>query len=109
MRTGDHVIRRPVDGVVASVAAIVALGCTLVARTGEVPAWERSIFHAVNGLPDLLTPVFFPLQLLGVLVVPALIAAVVVIWKRSWRLALALLRPIPLKLFVELEGVEGPR
>lgn len=103
MAVSRTVRRRPVDGVVALVAAVVAIACTLVAHTGEVPGWEQAIFHAVNGLPDQLTPLFFPLQLLGVLVVPALVAVVIVVWKRAWRAGLALLLLIPLKLFVELK------
>ena len=38
-------------------------------RDGAVPAWERSTFLAVNGLPDWLYPVLWPFQQLGVVIV----------------------------------------
>jgi membrane-associated phospholipid phosphatase len=70
-----------------------------IARSG-VPGWERAVFHAINDLPDQFKVVFFPAQLLGVLVVPLVVAvgALLVGWRRA-ALALALL--VPLKLFVE--------
>ena len=85
---------------VAGVGAVIALVAGLVAASGEVPAWERSIFHAVNDLPDWLEAPMWVFQLAGLLLVPA-IAAVGAAAFRRWALALALVLFVPLKLIVE--------
>lgn len=66
-------LRRPIDAVFAVVGALVVVACSAVALDG-VPDWERAIFEAINGLPDALTPVLYPFQLVGVDVVPLGIA-----------------------------------
>jgi membrane-associated phospholipid phosphatase len=95
------VVRRPTGAAVAAVGglALVALSC-VVAADGTVPGWERSIFRAVNGLPGWLERPMWAAQLLGVLATP-LIPAVVAAVLRLWRLALALVLVLPLKLYIE--------
>jgi membrane-associated phospholipid phosphatase len=81
-------LRRPADAVAAGIGLIVYLLCALVAASG-VPPWEQAAFHAVNDLPDWVQRVAYPAQLLGVLVVPLLPAALAA-FLRQWRLCLAL-------------------
>jgi undecaprenyl-diphosphatase len=85
---------------VAAVAAVVAVAAAAVAATGEVPAWEESVFHALNDLPDALRPAMWVAQLAGLLLVPLLVAAVAAAFRRWW-LAAALVLLIPLKLALE--------
>jgi undecaprenyl-diphosphatase len=73
---------------------------SLAARDGTVSAPERSVFEAINGLPDWLERTMWAFQLLGVLVAPVLIAVVLLVLRR-WRPALALLLLVPLKLVAE--------
>jgi membrane-associated phospholipid phosphatase len=84
--------------------ALAGLGLTVLAslgsRDGAVSGPERSVFEAINGLPDWLERPMWGFQLLGVLVAPVLIAAVLLVTRR-WRPALALLLLVPLKLVVE--------
>jgi undecaprenyl-diphosphatase len=86
--------------VAAVVASIVAIVCGVVAASGDVPAWEADVFHAVNDLPDALRPVMTLFQYAGLLLIPA-VAAVVAAALRRWWLAVALLAVIPLKLVLE--------
>lgn len=85
---------------VAGVAALVVVGSALVASTGEVPGWEQAVFHLINGLPDWLRAPMWVFQLAGLLLVP-LIAAAGALVLRRWRLAVALVLFVPLKLVVE--------
>jgi membrane-associated phospholipid phosphatase len=82
------------------IAAVVAIGCGLVAATGDVPAWEVEAFHAVNDLPDTLRTSMWVFQLAGILVVPLIVACIAIAWRR-YRLAIALVLFVPLKLIVE--------
>lgn len=66
---------------------------------------ERAVFRGLNELPGWLERPMWALQLLGVLVTPIVIAAVVLVLRR-WRLALALVALAPLKLVVEREVVK---
>jgi undecaprenyl-diphosphatase len=79
---------------------LLAVACSLVAADGRVPGWEREVFQAVNGLPDWLYRPMWLAQILGILGVPVVLAVVALVW-RKWRLALALLLLVPLKLFTE--------
>lgn len=56
-------------------AAVVLVGGGLIARHG-VPAWEASSFERINGLPDALQPVLWPIMQLGMLTVALAVAAV---------------------------------
>jgi undecaprenyl-diphosphatase len=85
---------------VACVGLLLVVASALVAMGGTVPGWEQSVFRAVNGLPEWLYRPMWAAQILGVLatpLVPAVIAAVL----RLWRLAIALVLVVPLKLIVE--------
>ena len=95
--------RRALAGPMAAIALVgVALTVlsSLAARDGAVPGPERSVFEAINGMPDWLERPMWAFQLLGVLVTPVLIAVVLLVLRR-WRPALALLLLVPLKLVAE--------
>ena len=77
-------------------------GSSLIARSEQVPGWERTLFRAVNGLPDWLNRPMWLMQLAGVIATPLLVAAGAALWRR-WRLAAALVLLAPLKLIVELD------
>ncbi|MDY7106971.1 MAG: phosphatase PAP2 family protein [Actinomycetota bacterium] len=81
-------------------ALVVAVASGIIASGGRVPAWERDVFEAVNGLPDRLEGLMWVFQLAGLLLVPLGVAAVAAAFRR-WRLALALAALVPLKLIVE--------
>jgi undecaprenyl-diphosphatase len=86
---------------VALVAGLVVLGAgMIVVRDGNVPGWERDVFHAVNDLPDWLYPAAWPLQQLGVLVIGPIVALVAAL-TRHFRLALAALLATVAKLALE--------
>jgi len=110
--TGQQEGRRPVTGrrnrralagpmaVIALVGVALTVLSSLAARDGAVPGHERSVFEAINGMPDWLERPMWAFQLLGVLVTPVLIAVVLLVLRR-WRPALALLLLVPLKLVAE--------
>ena len=85
-------------------AAIVGLGilviCMLFARNGTVGSAEARVFHAINGLPDALSPVMTKVQLLGILAIGPVVAVVAAIFRR-WRLALAAVLITAAKLLTE--------
>ena len=84
-----------------AVAAAAATGlCAWAVAPGTVGDLERWLFHAVNGWPDVLQWPLWVFQTLGVLGMPLVVAAVALVLKR-WRLALALVLLVPLKLGVE--------
>jgi membrane-associated phospholipid phosphatase len=87
---------------VAAAGLLLTVLSSLVAHGGRVPGWERAVFRAINGLPGWLHRPMWLVQLLGVIVVPLLVAAGAALWRR-WRLALALVLLAPLKLYVELD------
>jgi undecaprenyl-diphosphatase len=83
------------------VVGLVVLGAGMVAvGDGTVSDGEEAVFHAINDLPDVLYPVLWPFQQLGVLVVGP-IAAVVALLFRRYHLAVALLLATALKLVSE--------
>ena len=98
-RRDRRALTRPLAWVVLAGLGLTVLS-SLAARDGTVSAPERWVFEAVNGLPDWLERPMWALQLLGVLVTPVLIAAVLLVLRR-WRPALALLLLVPLKLVAE--------
>ncbi len=87
------------------VALAVAVLSGIIASSGEVPGWEQAIFHGINGLPDFLKGPMWVFQLAGLLLVPAGVAVVAAIF-RKWRLVVALLVFMPLKLIVEKQVVK---
>jgi undecaprenyl-diphosphatase len=78
----------------------VAIAAGVVASSGEVPGWEESVFHAINDLPDWLRGIMWVFQLAGLLLVPLVVALGAVVARR-YRLALALVLLVPIKLLVE--------
>jgi membrane-associated phospholipid phosphatase len=84
---------------------LVAIACGVVASSGNVPGWEQGIFHAINDLPDFLRPLMYVFQLAGLLFVPIGVAVVALLFRR-FRLAIALVVLVPLKLFVEKQVVK---
>lgn len=74
--------------------------CAIVASSGAVPALEQHLFHLINGWPDWLRWIGYPVQLVGVVVVPFVFAVVAAVLHR-WRLALALAVLPVLKYAVE--------
>ena len=98
-RRDRRALIRPLAWVVLAGLGLTVLS-SLAARDGTVSAPERWVFEAINGLPDWLERPMWALQLLGVLVTPVLIAAVLLVLRR-WRPALALLLLVPLKLVAE--------
>lgn len=97
---GPTYVRRRIDLVAAGIGVVVSLLCAAVAASGTVPSAEAEAFHLVNDLPDWLVRIAYPVQLLGVLVVPLLPAAVAALL-RKWRLCLALALLPALKYVVE--------
>ena len=85
----------------AAVAGLLVLAVGMVVvRHGTVPGWERSIFHAVNNLPEFLYRPLWPFQQLGALLIGPL-AALVALLFRKYRLAIALLVATVAKLVCE--------
>jgi len=98
-RADRRALVRPLAWVALTGLALTVLA-SLGARNGGVSGLERSVFAAINGLPDWLYRPMWAVQLLGVLVTPVLIAVVLLVLRR-WRPALALLLLVPLKLVAE--------
>ena len=92
--------RRWTDAVTALVAVAVTAVCALAVTPGTVGRLERRLFESVNGWPDAVQWPLWVFQTLGVLGMP-LVVAVVAAALRRWRLALALVLLVPLKLLVE--------
>jgi len=97
---GVPVIRRRGDLIAAGIGLGIYLMCAIVASSSAVPALEQDLFHLVNGSPDWLRWIGYPVQLVGVLVVPFVLAVVAALLHR-WRLALALALLPVLKYAVE--------
>jgi membrane-associated phospholipid phosphatase len=91
-------IRRDLTVLVVSLALFA--GCAVVAADGRVGPAERAVFHAINGLPGWLYRPMLVFQYLGVLAVPLVVAAGALALRR-WRLAVALVLVVPLKLAAE--------
>ncbi len=92
--------RRAMDLAAVPAGLAVLASCGVVASSGEVGPVEVSVFHAVNGLPDVLSPVMRGAQLLGILGVGPVTAAVAALLRR-WRLAVAALLVTGAKLVGE--------
>ena len=82
----------------AGLGLIVA--ASAIAASGRVGTVERAVFEAVNGLPDALRWPMWVFQLLGLLLIPLVVAAVALA-RRRIRLAIALVALVPLKLLAE--------
>ena len=95
-----HFIRRRSDAITVALGLIVVLGGMLAVRNGSVTGFEKSVFRAVNDLPQALYPALWPFQQLGTIVVGP-IAAIIAALFRKFRLALALLIATVAKLGLE--------
>ena len=92
--------RRPLAApAIAFGVVVLAIGMVVV-RNGNVPAWERSIFHAINDLPNVLYRPLWPFQQLGALAVGPVVAIVAAVLRR-FRLAIAVLVATVAKLASE--------
>jgi membrane-associated phospholipid phosphatase len=88
--------------VTALAAGTVTALCAWAVSSGTVGPVERALFRFVNGWPDTLQWPMWVFQTLGLLGTPLIVAAIALVFRR-WRLALALVLLVPLKLFVEKE------
>jgi undecaprenyl-diphosphatase len=98
--------RRAGDARVLAAAVAATVLCSWAVSSGEVSPWERAAFGAVNGWPDALEGPLWVAQLVGVLGMPLLVAVPALLLRR-WRLALALVLLVPLKLLVHGELIKG--
>jgi undecaprenyl-diphosphatase len=92
--------RRRLDGFVALLGSAVLLACGAIARSGRVSGPERAVFRVINRLPNALSPPMRGAQLLGVVVIGPLVAAVAFALRR-WRLGIAALLVTAGKLLAE--------
>ncbi len=90
----------------ALAAAALAVLCSWAVASGDVGPVEEAVFDWVNQWPDRLEEPLWLVQLLGVLGMPLLVA-IAALALRRWRLALALVLLVPLKLLVHGEVVKG--
>ncbi len=97
-----NVRRRWADVVTLLLASGVLAATAWAVSSGEVGPVERAAFRAVNGWPDALQWPLWVFQTLGVLGMPLVVAAAAAAARR-WRLAIALVALVPLKLLVEKE------
>lgn len=95
-----RVVRRKTDALVALAGLAVFVGCAVVASDGTVGPAELAAFHAINGLPEALSPVMQRVQWLGVLAVGPVVALGAALFRR-WRLAIACLLVTVEKLVFE--------
>lgn len=85
----------------ALLGGLAALGaCMWIVRNGDVSGFERAAFRAVNGLPDALRAPMWVFQIFGSLAF-VVVVALSVLALRNWRLGVALVAAIPLKLACE--------
>lgn len=94
--------RRRADAATAGAGTALTALCAWAVSTGTTGDLERRVFAFVNGWPEVLRGPLWVCQVLGVLGMP-LVVAVVASALRRWRLALALVLLVPLKLVVERE------
>lgn len=92
--------RRRLDAIAALAGLAVLVACALVVRDGTVGPAELAVFRAFNELPEALSGPMRGAQLLGVLAVGPVAAAVAAVLRR-WRLALACLLVTAEKLLAE--------
>lgn len=88
------------DFIVLVASLTVFAGCAAIVTDGRVGSAERTVFDAINGLPDWLHGPMLVAQYLGVLAMPLILAGGALLW-RHWRLAVALVLVVPSKLVLE--------
>ena len=94
------VIRRRSDAFAALAGLVLFVACAIVAADGTVGPAELAVFHAINELPQALSPFMHGVQWLGVLAVGPIVATVAALFRR-WRLAIACLLVTIEKLVAE--------
>jgi undecaprenyl-diphosphatase len=93
-------VRRRSDGWACLGGLALLIGCATQASSGRVGSWERSVFEAINQLPDTLEPAMGAAQFLGVLVVGPVVALIAFVCRRP-RLAVAAIAVTGMKLLAE--------
>lgn len=96
-RTTSARRRRRIDAIWVIGGLLLLWATGVLARDGDVDAWERAIFHAINGLPPWLEPPMQAVQMLGVLLIGPAVAIVALAFAKP-RLAVAALAATLLKL-----------
>lgn len=76
-----------------AIGAAVGLGVSgVVALQSPIPAWELDLTMWINGAPDWVASVLYPVMQLGTVLAPLLLAVVVLVWKRdTWTAAAAVI------------------
>lgn len=86
----EGVRRNPIDLLVAVLGIGIVAVCAALVHPNRSPGLEETLFHAFNGLPDLLYwPTWIVMQLGNLLAIPAV--ALLAAGVRRWRLAAAIL------------------
>src|SRR5512132_2477799 len=101
--SGRGIVRRRPDVLVALAGLALFVPCAAIASDGTVGPVELAVFHAINGLPEALSPVMQRVQWLGVLAVGPIVALAAALFRR-WRLATACLLVTVEKLVFERTG-----
>ena len=77
--------------IAAGAAAALAVS-GLVALQSPLPRWELDLTMWINGAPDWVASVLYPVMQLGTIIAPLLLAVVMVVWKRDmWTAAAAVI------------------
>ena len=79
--------RRRVDALLVAVGVVVLIASMFGASADEVPAFEETLFVWVNGLPDALYPVIWPLMQYGTFITIPIVCVLGLLVKR-WRFAI---------------------
>src|SRR4029453_14011830 len=99
-RMSGRVVRRRTDVFVALAGLALFVPCAVIASDGTVGPVELAVFHAINGLPEALSPVMQWGQWLGVLAGGPMVAPGAALFRR-WRLAISCLLVTAEKLVFE--------
>jgi glycosyltransferase 2 family protein len=92
--------RGPLAAPAGIIGLLILLTGMVEVRNGNIPAWERSVFHAINDLPNALYRPLWPFQQLGALAIGPIVALVAAVLRR-FRLAAAVLTATVAKLVFE--------
>ena len=84
-----HSLHRP--GVIAATAATGLVASYAVAIQDPVPGWELDLTEWINGAPDVVAQLLYPIMQFGTLGGPILVAAAVGFFRRDWWLSAATL------------------
>ena len=92
--------RRTVDIGAVVLGGVLLIACGFVARHGTVGPIELRVFHAINGLPEALSPAMRTVQLMATFATGPIVAVIALLLRR-WRLAAAAALITAGKLFAE--------